>query len=82
VDAHFRTLDMTMSQSLLLIAAANTLIMGKRHSTAHELYKMQHPRLLMLCWRSVDSLSTLIFSCSDIDIDYIARKCGQYFDSE
>jgi hypothetical protein len=41
-----------LRQTILPIQAANTSIMGKCHSTALGLYKMQHTKLLTLCWRS------------------------------
>jgi len=45
-----------MSSCLLSTKAAKRLIMGKCRSTAVVLYKSHHPRLLTLCWRSVDAL--------------------------
>jgi len=91
VDAHFQIGAVTVSLSLLRTKAANTLIMGKCRSTALESYKMQHPRLLTLCWPSVDALLklcwwsvdallTLIVRWSDVDIDDFAYNGGQYFD--
>jgi len=91
VDAHFQTGAVTMMLFLLHIKAADTSIMGKCHSIALGLYKMQHPRLLTLCWRSVDALLMLCWRCvdalltlicrwSDIDIKGIAYKGGQNFD--
>ena len=75
-----------MSRSLLLIMAANRLIMGKHRSTALGLYKMQHPQcltlcwhsvdaVLMLCWRSVDALLTLCW-CS---VDALLTLCWSSF---
>jgi hypothetical protein len=58
VDAHFQIGAVNMSPSLLHTMSANTLIMGECRSTACESYKMQHPRLLTLCWYSVDALFT------------------------
>jgi len=66
--------------TILPIKVANTSIIGKSCSIVLELYKMQHPKLLTLCWRSVDTLLTLICSCSNIDIDRNAYKGGQNFD--
>ena len=63
VDAHFQTGAVTMSPSVLPTKAANTLIMGKCHSLALGLYKMQHPKLVMLGGCSVDALSMLCW-CS------------------
>jgi len=40
------------THTILPIKAANTLIMDKCRITALGLYKMQHPKLLTLCWRS------------------------------
>jgi len=48
-----------MLGSLLLITAANTLIMGIYRSRALALYKMQLPKSLTLCWHCVDALLTL-----------------------
>ena len=65
-----------LTQTILPIKAANTLIMGKCHSTALGLYKMQHTKSLMLCWHS----------CSDWGSDhvaiYFAHNGCQYVDSE
>ena len=91
VDTHFQIGCLTMSLFLLRTKAANTLIMGNCHTTALESYKMQHPRLLTLCWRSVDALLTLcwwsvdalltlIVRRSDVDIDDFAYTGSQYFD--
>jgi len=71
VDAHFQTGAVTMSPYLLPIKAANTLIIGKCCSTALGLYKMQYPRLLMLCWHSVDALLMLSW-CS---VDALLMVC-------
>jgi len=62
------------------IKAANTSIMGKCHSTVLGLYKMQHPNLLTLSWRSLDTLLTFIFGWSDIEINDLACEGHQYFD--
>jgi hypothetical protein len=43
---------MVLTQTILPIKNANTSIMGKCRSTAHGLCKMQHTKLLTLCWRS------------------------------
>jgi len=59
VDTHLYNGSVTMSRSLLSLKAADTLIMGKCCSIALGLYMMQYPRLLTLCWRSVDALLTL-----------------------
>jgi hypothetical protein len=58
-DAHFQTGTVSMSLSRLLIMAANPSIMGKCRSTALALYKMQHSKLLTLCWHSVDAVLML-----------------------
>jgi hypothetical protein len=65
VDANFQIGAVTMSLSQLPTMAANTLIVGKCCSTALESYKMQHPRLLTLCWRSVDDMLTLCWRSVD-----------------
>jgi hypothetical protein len=65
VDAHFQTGAVIMLTSVLLIKAANTLMMGKCCSTARGLYMMQHSRLLTHCWRSVDTLLTLCWRSVD-----------------
>jgi len=41
-----------LTQTILPIKAANTSNMGKCCSTALGLYKMQHTKLLTLCWHS------------------------------
>jgi len=41
-----------LTHTVLPIKAANTLIMGKCRIKALRLYKMQHPKLLTLCWPS------------------------------
>jgi hypothetical protein len=64
-DAHFHIGAVTVSLSLLRTKAPNTLIMGKCHSTVLESYKMQHPRLLMLSWCSVDA--QLMLSWRSVD---------------
>jgi hypothetical protein len=56
-----------MSPSLLPKNTANPLIMGKCHSTAIGLYKMQHPRLLTLCQHSVDGI-LMLCDCSVNDL--------------
>ena len=48
--------------TILPLKAANTLIMDKWRISALGLYKMQHPKLLTLCWRS----------CSDSGWDHVA----------
>jgi len=76
VDAHFQCGAVTMSRSLLLRTAANTLIMDTCHSRALGLYTMRCPKsltlcwhsvdaVMMLCWRSVDALLTLCWSSVD-----------------
>ena len=56
---------MTLLHSLLLITAANTLIMGICTSTALWLYKMQHPKSLTLCWHSTDAVLMLYWRSLD-----------------
>jgi len=51
--------------------------MGKYRSTTDGLYKMQCPKSLRLCWRSVEALLTLNLRCSDIDTNHISHKGGQ-----
>jgi len=60
-----------MSLLLLSIKAANMLIMGKCCSTVLGLYRMQHSRLLTLCWRSVDAQLILCW-CS---VDALLTLC-------
>jgi len=76
VDAHFQTGAVTMLRSLLLITAANTLILGICRSRVLGLFKMQRTKsltrcwhsvdtVMMLCWRSVDALLTLCWRSVD-----------------
>ena len=44
--------EATSRWTVLPTKAAKTSIMGKSHSIALGLYKMQHPKTLRLCWRS------------------------------
>jgi hypothetical protein len=53
-----------LTDTILLMQASNTSIIGKCSSTSQGFYKLQHPKLLMLSWRSVDTLLTLCW-CSD-----------------
>jgi len=78
VDAYIQTGAVTMSPALLPINAANTLIMGKCPSTALGLCKMQHLRLLMLCWWSVDDL-LMICWCS---VDALLMLCWRSVSGE
>jgi len=75
VDAHFQSGAVTMSRSLLLRTAANTMIMDICHSRALGLYKMQCPKLLTLCWHSVDTLVTRWW-CS---VDALLTLCWRSF---
>jgi len=87
VDAHFQSGAVTMSRSLLLRTAANTMMMDICRSRALGLYKMQYPKSLTLCWhsvavvlmlywRSVDAWLTLIWWCSSIDThDIVCKGC-------
>jgi len=62
-------------QTLLPIKAANTLIMGKCHSTALGLCKIQHTKSLTLGWRSYSDW------CRDhLAISFADNGC-QYVDS-
>ena len=83
--------EVTSRLRILPRRAANPSIMGKFCSTPLGLYKMQHPRLLTFCWRSVDAqltlcwrcvdaLSMLIFRRCDIDINISAYKSCRIFD--
>jgi hypothetical protein len=72
VDAHFQTGAVTMSHSLLPTQAANMFIKGKCCSTNLGLFKMQHPRLSTLCWRSVDVL--LILCWCSVDTHYQVKR--------
>jgi hypothetical protein len=53
---------------------ANTSIMGKCRSTALGLNKMQHPQLLMLCWRSFSE-----WRCDYVVFRFANKGC-QYVD--
>jgi len=55
----------TLTVAILPIAAADNLIMDQCRSTALGLFKMQHPKSLMLCWRSVDALLMLCWRSVD-----------------
>jgi len=77
VDAHFQTGHMTMLRSLLLITAAISLNLGKCCSAVLGLYKMQHPSLLTLCWRSVDALWTLCWR----SVDALLTLCWRSVDA-
>jgi hypothetical protein len=65
-----------LRQTILPIQAANTSIMGKCHSTALGLYKMQHTKLLTLCWRSFSD-----WGWDHVAICFAHNGC-QYADSE
>ena len=78
VDAHFQTGAVPMMLFLMHIKAADTSIMGKCHSIALGIYKIQHPRLLMLCGRSVDALLRLCWRC----VDALLTLCWRSFSGE
>ena len=69
----------TSTFTIFPIKAANNSIMGTLWSTALGLYKIQHQNVLTLCWRSVYAVFMLIFRWSDIEINNVAYKGGQYF---
>jgi hypothetical protein len=65
------------TQTILPIYAANSSIMDKCCITALGLYKMQHPKFLTLCWRSVtiwgwDHIGSAFthHGCQDVDYRY------------
>ena len=64
-----------MSRSHFLITEANTLILGICRRSTLELYKMQHPKSLTLCWYSIDAVLTL-FWCS---VDALLTLCWRPF---
>jgi len=85
VDAQYQSGAVTILRSVLLWIAGNTMIMDICRTRALGLYKMQYPKLLtlcwhsvdavlMLCWRSVDALLMLIWWCSSIHTHNIACK--------
>jgi len=91
VDAHCQSGAVTISRSLYLRTAANTIIMDICRGRALGLYRMHHQRLLTLCWCSVEALLTLCWRCvdgvmilifrwSDIHISGTAYTGGQNFD--
>jgi len=61
----------------IIYKCSQTSIIGKCHSTAIGLYKMQRPNLLTLCWRSVDALLMLCW-CS---VDALLTLCWQSVDT-
>jgi len=63
-----------LTQTILPIQAANTSNMGKCHSTALGLYKMQHTKSLTLCWRSFSDRC-----CDHVTIAFAQYGC-QYID--
>jgi len=66
-----------LTQTILPIKAANTSNMGKCHSPALGLYKMQHTKSLMLCWRSFwgETVSTNTISPIKAANSSIMDKC-------
>jgi len=56
--------DATSKLMLLPIKAAKTFIMGKSHSIALGLHKMQHLKSLTLCWRSLSQWGGDHVACS------------------
>jgi hypothetical protein len=70
VDAHFLTGDMIMSPSLLLITAANSLILGICCNSTLGLYKMQHPKSMTLCWRLLSELG-----CDQVAFSFAHKGC-------
>jgi len=54
-----------LTLTIFPIKVAHTSIMGKCHSTALGLHKMQCPKSLPLCWHSVDAVLTLCWRSVD-----------------
>jgi len=65
---------MVLTNTILPIKAANTSIMDKCRSTALGSYKMQHTKLLTLCWRSFSNRC-----CDHVTIAFANNGC-QYCD--
>ena len=63
-----------LTQTILPIQAANTLIVGEFLSTALGLYKMQHPKSVTLCWCSFSDCS-----CDHVAFSFAPNGC-QYVD--
>jgi len=63
-----------LTNTILPIKAANTSIMDKCRSIALGLYKMQHTKLLTLCWRSFSDRC-----CDHVTIAFAQNGC-QYTD--
>jgi len=63
-----------LSVAVLPIQGAITMNMSSHHCIAIRLSKMQHQKLLMVCWRS------FFGGCSDIITTIFAHKGGQYCD--
>jgi len=63
-----------LTQTILPIKSANTSIMSKCRNIALELYKMQHPNSLTLCWRSFSD-----WGCDHDAISFVHNGC-QYVD--
>jgi len=64
----------TLTPIVLLLNAANTLIMGKRNSKALGLYQMQYPKSMTLC-----SLSFSKWGCNHFAFSFANKGC-QYVD--
>jgi len=60
----------TSTFMILSIKAAYTSIMGKCHSTALGLYKIQHPNFLTLCWRSFSE-----WGCDHVAVSVEHKGC-------
>jgi len=63
-----------LTHMILPIKAANTSIMGKCRSTALGLFKMEHPKLLLLCWHSFSD-----WGCDHVAFSFAHQGC-QYVD--
>jgi len=66
-----------MFRSLLLITAANTLILGISRSRVLRLFKMQCPKSLTLCWHSVDGVMMLCWR----SVDALLTLCWRSVDT-
>jgi len=77
VDAHFESGAVTMSRSLLVRTAANMMIMEICRTRDLGLYKMQYPKLMILCWHSVDAVLILCWH----SVDALLTLCWRSVDA-
>jgi len=70
IDAHFQNGAVTVSLSLLLIKAANTLVIHNSEQIASHLSYLQHWELLMLRWRSFSE-----WGCDCVAITFAYKGC-------